>query len=482
MGTNDKSSRAKLASITNELQAARQELRDSQYDHSIELRSEGYDKLADDANEALDRLTDDIKRSTELQNQIIDNMLNLAQNSYQTAYEQIDEIIKRHGIILSETTNAALKDTEVQGQYFGDVTDKAKAFGEALDVDTSSIAGLVEGMESAKQAFLDQGDSLDLATKKAQAMSDAYQQLIKDVNNLAISEGNYNTGNPTKDQASVSKLDDGGSGDGETFLNGQSKVEGTNKTATSTGGGTKKTTTAASKKTATNVTKKNGLASAISKPVGSVSVSLNSQMKTIKTVMDYVNKYASKASKKRSEYSDVNKKIYDKTKGKILSTDEMKALAKKLGVTYNNAKSSGNLYKKLKSIGYFAKGSKYIPFDQLGVTQEKGQELIYKRADGTILTPLGKGDKIFTADMTDNLWKLAKMNTDAIKNNINGGTNNTINNKPTINLTFDNFINVEGNLDQNAVADLRQFKEEIIGDFTKKLTNDFGMFGHKLKF
>lgn len=481
-GTNDKSSRAKLASLQNELQAARRELADSQYEHNVDVRQQGYDKLADDANEALDRLTDDIKRSTELQNQIIDNMLNLAQNSYQTAYEQIDEIIKRHGIILSDTTNAALKDTEVQGQYFGDVTDKAKAFGEALDVDTSSIAGLVEGMESAKQAFLDQGDSLDLATKKAQAMSDAYQQLIKDVNNLAISEGNYNTGNPTKDQASVSKLDDGGSGDGETFLNGQSKVEGTNKTATGSGGGTKKTTTAASKKTATNVTKKNGLASAISKPVGSVSVSLNSQMKTIKTVMDYVNKYASKASKKRSEYSDVNKKIYDKTKGKILSTDEMKALAKKLGVTYNNAKSSGNLYKKLKSIGYFAKGSKYIPFDQLGVTQEKGQELIYKRADGTILTPLGKGDKIFTADMTDNLWKLAKMNTDAIKNNINGGTNNTINNKPTINLTFDNFINVEGNLDQNAVADLRQFKEEIIGDFTKKLTNDFGMFGHKLKF
>ena len=337
-------------------------------------------------------------------------------------------------------------------------------------------------MESAKDAFLAQGDSMDVATKKAQAMSEAYQQLIKDVNDLATSEGNYNTGNPTKDQASVSKLDDGGSVTDEKLYNGQSVVDATKKTTATTTAAAKKTSTA-TKKTSVATKKKGLVTGTISKPVWSVSKSsVSTNMKAIKTVTDYVTKYASKAGKKRSEYSDVNKKIYDKTKGKILSTNEMKALAKKLGVTYDNAKSTGKLYKKLKSIGYFAKGSKYIPFDQLGVTQEKGQELVYKRADGTILTPLGKGDKVFTADMTDNLWKLAKMNTDAIKNNINGGTNNTINNKPTINLTFDNFINVEGNLDQDAVADLRQFKDEIIRDFTKQLTNDFGMFGHKLKF
>ena len=455
MGANDKSSRAKLASITNELQAARQELRDSQYDHSIELRSEGYDKLADDANEALDRLTDDIKRSTELQNQIIDNMLNLAQESYSSAYEQINEIIKRHGIILSETTNAALKDTEVQGEYFGDVTDKAKAFGEAVDVDTSSIAGLVEGMESAKNAFLAQGDSMDIATKKAQAMSAAYQQLIKDVNNLAISEGNYNTGNPTKDQASVSELDDGGSVTDEKLYNGQAVVEGTNPTP-----------------------KAPAAKPAAKKNTPKTKTPTKAQLK--KTATDYIKKYGKKGNKK-TKYGEFNTTLFKK-KGLVLDADHRKALAKKLGITYNNDKKTGNLYKKLKSIGYFAKGSKYIPVDQLGVTQEKGQELVYKRADGTILTPLGKGDKVFTADMTDNLWKLAKMNTDAIKNNINGGTNNTINNKPTINLTFDNFINVEGNLDQDAVADLRQFKDEIIRDFTKQLTNDFGMFGHKLKF
>lgn len=56
----------------------------------------------------------------------------------------------------------------------------------------------------------------------------------------------------------------------------------------------------------------------------------------------------------------------------------------------------------------YAKGSKYIPYDQLAWTQEEGQELIFRKSDGAMLTPLGAGDKVFTAQMTDNLYDLAK--------------------------------------------------------------------------
>ena len=62
---------------------------------------------------------------------------------------------------------------------------------------------------------------------------------------------------------------------------------------------------------------------------------------------------------------------------------------------------------KFKEKGY-ARGSKYIPEDQLAWTQERGQELIYRSSDGALLTPLGKGDKVFTNRMSNRLWELAQ--------------------------------------------------------------------------
>lgn len=66
-----------------------------------------------------------------------------------------------------------------------------------------------------------------------------------------------------------------------------------------------------------------------------------------------------------------------------------------------------NTKAKFKKHGY-ATGSKYIPYDEIAWTQEKGQELIYSRSQNAMLTPLGKGDKVFTNEMTNKLWELAQ--------------------------------------------------------------------------
>ena len=73
---------------------------------------------------------------------------------------------------------------------------------------------------------------------------------------------------------------------------------------------------------------------------------------------NYIAKHASKAKKKKSEYPDVNQKIYENKagsysgKGKVLSSDGLKGLAKKIGVEYDGASKTGKLYKKLKSIKF----------------------------------------------------------------------------------------------------------------------------------
>lgn len=75
------------------------------------------------------------------------------------------------------------------------------------------------------------------------------------------------------------------------------------------------------------------------------------------------------------------------------------------------------LVNQLNSLPKFAKGSKHINEDGLVLTQEEGAELQYDSKSGTIVTPDGAhltrvhgGDMIFTNEMSENLWKLAKMN------------------------------------------------------------------------
>lgn len=59
----------------------------------------------------------------------------------------------------------------------------------------------------------------------------------------------------------------------------------------------------------------------------------------------------------------------------------------------------------------YARGSRYIPSKRKAWTQEKGKrEVIYRASDGAMLTPLGKGDKVFTPEMSEKLWYMLKGN------------------------------------------------------------------------
>lgn len=97
--------------------------------------------------------------------------------------------------------------------------------------------------------------------------------------------------------------------------------------------------------------------------------------------------------------------------GSILSNDALAHLAQILGFSADYSKN-GNLYNFLKNtlgIQGFYKGSRNITKDQLALLSERGQEIQYDTSAG-VLKPIGKGDKIFTAEMSENLWKLAQMN------------------------------------------------------------------------
>lgn len=163
---------------------------------------------------------------------------------------------------------------------------------------------------------------------------------------------------------------------------------------------------------------------------GSGSSEAQNNAKLAEKAAKYIRKNMDPAKKDRKDLSDVNKKIYDMTNGQTLSGNELEGLSKKLGITHNNAKKEGNLFQKLKEIGLFdggwkirensithvgtvignldsfAKGAKSIPKDMLAITQEAGFEFI--RTDDGMLTPLKKGDSVFSHDQSENLWEMSK--------------------------------------------------------------------------
>lgn len=122
---------------------------------------------------------------------------------------------------------------------------------------------------------------------------------------------------------------------------------------------------------------------------------------------EYISRHASRAKKKKGEYSDVNQKIYDnKAKsyngtGKVLSSDEMKGLSKKLGVEYDGASKSGKLYQKLKSIKFpgFKKGG-LVSVDDI-------EKQVHDNGD-TGLVSVQSGEAVLTPVQTDLFQKFTE--------------------------------------------------------------------------
>lgn len=61
---------------------------------------------------------------------------------------------------------------------------------------------------------------------------------------------------------------------------------------------------------------------------------------------------------------------------------------------------------KLSQLKGYASGSKSIPSDQYGWTQELGTESLISKRDGAIVTPFERGDMVLDADATKNLWDM----------------------------------------------------------------------------
>ena len=95
----------------------------------------------------------------------------------------------------------------------------------------------------------------------------------------------------------------------------------------------------------------------------------------------------------------------------------------------------------------YATGSEHIDKDELAWTQDGGGEIIYRKKDGAILTPLNRGDKVYTNEMSQRLWELASTTPQSLINNNTVPTvsnlSTTVNQNNSINITLPNVTNYE---------------------------------------
>lgn len=117
---------------------------------------------------------------------------------------------------------------------------------------------------------------------------------------------------------------------------------------------------------------------------------------------------------------------------------------------------------KLNQLKGYASGAKNIDRNQLAWTQENGNEVIIRKSDGAVLTPLNRGDVVFNADMTKNLWDMTKNPSDFIRNNLNGAEYTqtpVVNNGGSID---NHFENIQFNLPN--VKDTNEFINEMVNN------------------
>lgn len=173
--------------------------------------------------------------------------------------------------------------------------------------------------------------------------------------------------------------------------------------------------------------------------------------------MEYLNKNLDVTEESRSKLNDVNKKFYDAYGQRVLDDKELKELAKILGVKSDEGKSSGSLYKMLKSIGIngFAVGSRNIPYDQLALLAEEGAELHFDKSNG-VLRQVGAGDMVFTSEMAKNLWDMAQNS--PIKFN---------------EVPLPNLSNIQRPMASNTIVE--------VGDIVMNGVNDVETFGRQLR-
>lgn len=461
------------------------------YNHQIDVRQEGYDKLAEDSTNVLNDTLKKIDADEETRNGIIKYQLQQLDGNEQKALEALKQQQLSSGLAVQGEVSKFITDYDTKDaqnkNWQEQVSDEAKNLNtstietltqegkkiqDAIDTDINTSLKDIAGSGDTGIAGINTklaGIQAELEKKDGKSGSDSNkkteltpeQQKEQNWENLKgqlIALGNKNgiryefddknkTYREFKKEKIGTRMENGKMVDVYDYVDmGKGDI-----------GTAEKKTVKASDKAETK------------KEVKKVNKDVKKQKNDQATIAKIATYLANKNLKSK------NGKVTDKSK-KEVSDSIYTAIAKILDV--KNKKKT--IKAELKRLGY-RKGS-HSTDDEMNWLHDS--EVIIRKSDGAILQPFNSGDMVFNSKMSENLWKMAQIPTETVKAmvanpdmskfNMPGITdriNKTENNNQQIHI--DSLITINGNADQQTVADIKQIARELTNsrDFQKNMTN-----------
>ena len=346
-----------------QLETARQDLEETQYEQQLQDTQDMLDALSDDYEEWMNARLD---HSDELLTQIVGEVS--TQGSL--VNDTLNEVASEYGTFISDSLNT--------------VFNSDSPFTTSL---TTGLNGISNNLTTGLNGV---STSIDKVGTAVSGTTAAINDLVAKVANITGADASKtNAGTNTSNGSS-------GSGSSNT-----PNVPSTPTTPTNTPVSKPVTPTAPSSS--------NSNTSSNSNKNTSSSQTASSATKTGKALLDEIliakKDYYNKSKLNRATSVVDELKYFDKDSS--FSARSM-YWSKIFGGTYTGSASQNTkLLNYLKANGY-KKGSPHIPNKQLAWTQEDGEEIIYRASDGAMLTPLGQGDMVFTNESSKVLWDLSK--------------------------------------------------------------------------
>ena len=186
---------------------------------------------------------------------------------------------------------------------------------------------------------------------------------------------------------------------------------------------------------------------------GAIAKKINEKNKELQIQSDYLNSYSYELSKLYAIKKKTPRDLDYINRYETLSSSASQNIA----IIKNEIARLQEEMAGLSSLPYYAGGTKSVKRKEMGWTQDAGSELIYRTTDGAILTPLNQGDMVFTHEMSQRLWEIAKDGIVPVSGttsvpNIPGATLQNLSNNNQIEIVLPN------------VQDYNDFKHELQND------------------
>ena len=459
---------AKRKKLEEQLVEAKKALEEEQYQHSITAQEDALNKQFEDYQKSRNDEIESLRESLNAKDEILSESFQTVKENADIVGQEIASIAVEHGIAISDALISSWKSGETA----------IAGYGEALSQGTSAFIGNIMGIEN--EMWNLQANANSTANTLAWMFSTKADNLVNELSKSFYAEANlanmtnalqnslinalergYNVSSIVNSLASVESaarsakealdaMNNAASGGGSGYSGGGGN---TSSSGSDSDSGSSSGTASGWTKPDRNPTPPSGRPKPPQK--ATVSYEITSSSGKVLTTLDHYPSQEELATL-RARFSD------------------------QLGANKNL---------KVNKVGGYANGVHNLDDDEVAWVSEKGNELIMSPSQNAILMSLKKGDTVLTKEQTDNMYEWSKRSPqemysmeDTMRlwghmlNPTPLTTEYKVNDNHSVNIHYDNMINVEGDVidGERVTARMKKATREIAKEEIGKSWRKFG--------